>query len=129
MFMRYIFFRISQGWRPLWFIWILDTVLTLLFNMFEFCHCSKVNVSDTDKRKWRYETKLLFVWISFHITDDIVGFVLVCVLNQENNILGSTANSHKSIHYDFNVYQLTFVLYTMLYHNDLNQSAESLRIL
>lgn len=71
----------------------LDIVSTFLLNMYEICRSSKVDVSDMEKRKRRHkvENKILFIRIAIGFTANIVGFILVCALNRDTYISGSSA--------------------------------------
>ncbi|CAG2228970.1 unnamed protein product [Mytilus edulis] len=102
----------------------LDIVSTFLLNMYEICHSSKVGITDEQKkdRRHKIETKLLFVRIAVGFSVNIVGFILVCALNRDTYISGSTATGLFStiIVYTILLYTLVtlFLLWSLYYKHD-----------
>lgn len=67
-----------------------DIISSFLLNIYELC---SVNVLENEKeeRRIKAKRKILFIRLTVGCTTNIVGFILVCALDQENFLSGSTA--------------------------------------
>lgn len=68
----------------------LDIISSFLLNIYELW---SVNVLEIEKeeRRIKAKRKILFIRLTVGCTSNIVGFILVCALNQENFLSGATA--------------------------------------
>lgn len=89
----------------------LDIISTFLLNMYELCSKTKVDVSkeSKDKRRNEAQQRILRIRIGIGFTVNIVGFIIVCVLNRDSFISGATALGLFS----------TIIVYTVLFYSTI----------